>query len=124
MTADRTGLAQAGTSALLIRGAVLVVGLFVRPSAGRGGTAGVQDPGEVPELDPGIMPLGLKLVVARSGEVFQLEHQLPGGAGVPGVPGGAGCGGAGEVGDVEPDGVRSGRVGSAAGCGPVAGGAG
>src|ERR1700678_1250563 len=83
----------------------------------------------MPQLDPWIMALGLKLVIARPGQVLQLEYQVPGGPGGPGGPcgpggaSGAGCGGAGEGGDVEPDGVRSGRVGSAAGCGPVAGGA-
>src|ERR1700677_3155678 len=98
MTADRTGLAQAGASDLLMRGAVLVVGLFVGPSAGGGGAGGLQDPGEVAELDPGIMSLGLKLVVAGAGEVFEHEYQVPGGPGVPGGASGAGCGGAGEVG--------------------------
>src|SRR5271155_5702534 len=114
MTAYRPCFAQAGPSALFMRGAVLVVAGLVRASAGRGGAAGVQDPGEVAELDPGIMSLGLEFVVAGSGQVVQLEYQ---------VPGGTGFGGAGEVGDVEPDGVWSGRVGSAAGLGPAAGGA-
>src|SRR5271156_1148992 len=114
MAADRAGLAQAGASALFMRGAVLIVAGLVRAPAGRGGTAGVEDPGEVAELDPGIMSFGLEFVVAGSGEVVQLEHQ---------VPGGPGPGGAGEGGDVAPDCVRSGRAGAAAGCGTVAGGA-
>src|SRR5271170_5608052 len=120
MAAYRTGLAQAGPSALFMRGAVLIVAGLVRAPAGRGGAARVQDPGEVAELDPGIVAFGLEFVVAGSGEVVQLEYQ---------VPGGTGPGGAGEGGDVEPDGVWSGRVGaaarcgSAAGCGPLAGGA-
>src|ERR1700735_4370706 len=101
VAADGPGVAQAGPAALLVRGGGLVVAGLVGAAAGREGAAVVQDPGQVPERDPGIVALGLVPVVARSGEVLQVEHE---------VPGGAGSGGAGEGGDAEPDGAREGLV--------------
>ena len=60
-------VAQAGPAACLVRDVVLEVTGGGGPSTTRPGAAGVSDLGQVPELDPGIMALGLEPVIALAG---------------------------------------------------------
>jgi hypothetical protein len=84
--ADRPGLAQAGPSALLIRGAVLMVARFMWPAARRERAAVIQDPGQVPQLDPRVMPLRLQLVITRPGQVFSSANTTSPAVPVPLLP--------------------------------------
>ena len=65
--AFRPAITQARASARLVRGVVLEVGLGRGSSATWPGACGVPDLGQVPELDPGIMPGGLEPVIALRG---------------------------------------------------------
>ena len=59
-----TAVAQARPSARFIRGVVLEVTLCGWSAAARSGASRVPDLGQVPELDPGIMALGLEPMIA------------------------------------------------------------
>jgi hypothetical protein len=67
-SADRSCVAQAGSSALLIRGAVFIVARLFGAAAGRERAAAVEDPGQMPEFDSGVVSGGLVAVVAWSGQ--------------------------------------------------------
>ena len=62
-----TAVAQARPPARLVRGVVLEITLCGWSAAARSGARRVPDLGQVPELDPGIMALGLEPVVAFPG---------------------------------------------------------
>jgi hypothetical protein len=121
-------VAFARSAAGLVRGVVLEVAAGGGPAAGRAGARGVPDLGQVAELDPGIMPGGLKPVIAGTGgDRVDLDDQvrLPGGPGAEpprSVPAGGPvlpCGSEGERGAVP---ARSaGRVSSAGRGGRVRG---
>src|SRR6266566_356810 len=63
----RAAVAQARPAACLVRDVVLEVRGGGRPPATRPGASGVSDLGQVPELDSGIMALGLKPVITPLG---------------------------------------------------------
>src|SRR6185437_9395819 len=91
MTALWAGVAEAGAAACFVGGVVLVVALGGGPTADGAGAGGVPDLGQVPELDPGIVTLGLESVVARVGgdRVDRHDQAGSGGAQPPGsVPAG------------------------------------
>lgn len=76
MSAYRSCLAQTSLAAFLEWGAVLVVALGFGPPARWEGAAGVQDPGQVLELEPGIVPGGLVPVIAWPGQRLHRECQV------------------------------------------------
>jgi hypothetical protein len=67
MTALRTRVAQARPAACFVGGVVLEVSLGGGSAADGAGAGGVPDLGQVPELDPGIVPLGFEPVITRVG---------------------------------------------------------
>jgi len=113
-SALRVPITQTRTATGLIRGAMFEVAVFGRAAAPRPGTRGVPDLGQVPQLDPGVMPGGLPPVVAvPGGDRLDVHDQ----AALPGYPGGqppaaiaarwSGLGGRGEG---EPGRAGAGRV--------------
>src|SRR5690349_3580985 len=119
----RAGVAQARPAALVERDVVLEVRASGGPLAHRAGAGGVPDLGQVPQLDAGIVALGLVPVVTVPGR-DRVDGEDPGP--LPGDPGGeppgavpAGRPGPGP-GDGEPGRVGAGR-GLAAGFGAGAG---
>jgi len=87
LATDGSAFAEAGDSALVVGPGVLVVGLGLGASARRKGTRRIEDTGQVPELDPGVVPSGLVTVVARAVEWLEVDDQLLA-TGVPGEGGG------------------------------------
>src|SRR5947209_17453941 len=88
VSALRARVAQAGPAACFVRGVVLEVAGRRRSSADGAGARRVPDPGQVPELDPGIMSAGLGLVVAvLRGEGVDGDDQVRAVAGDPQDPG-------------------------------------
>ena len=67
MPAFWAAITQAGPPARLVRRVVLEVAGGGGPPADRRGTRRVPDLGQMPQLDPGVMPLGLETVLARVG---------------------------------------------------------
>src|SRR5690348_8368000 len=63
----RAAVAQARPPARLVRRVVVEVALGGGPAAARSDARHVPDPGQVPELDPGIMALSLQPVVTFAG---------------------------------------------------------
>ena len=84
----RARVAQAGLAARLVRDIVLEVALARGPTADRASTSGMPDLGQVPELDTGIVTIGLEPVIAGlSSERVELDDQVrsvSGGAQPPG----------------------------------------
>ena len=77
MPAFRAGVAQAGPAARLVRDVVLEVALAGRPAADRARAGGVPDLGQVPELDPRLVPGGLEPVIAVLGaEGIEFDDQV------------------------------------------------
>src|SRR5689334_13412456 len=67
MTALRAGVAKTRPAARFICRVVLDVALGGGPPADGAGAGRVPDLGQVPELDPGIMPAGFEPVLTRVG---------------------------------------------------------
>jgi hypothetical protein len=63
----RAAVAQAREAAGLVRDVVLEVAAGGGAPADRAGAGGVPDLGQVPQLDPGVVALGRKAVVAAFG---------------------------------------------------------
>src|SRR6185437_10256983 len=76
---------QARPAALFVRDVVLEVGASGGPLAHRAGAGGVPDLGQVPELDAGVVAVGLVAVVAVVGR-DGVDGEDPGR--LPGDPGG------------------------------------
>jgi hypothetical protein len=77
-----TPVAQAGPAARLIGNVVLEVALAGGPPADRANAGGVPDLGQVPQLDPGVVPLGREPVITvLGGEGVQLDDQVRAGPG-------------------------------------------
>src|SRR6185312_3781319 len=84
----RAAITQARSSARLVRGVVLEVALSGGPAAARSGASRVPDPGQVPELDPGIMALGLEPVIALlRGDRIESDQQVRAASGDAKSPG-------------------------------------
>ena len=67
MPAFRAAITQARSATALVGDVVLEVALGGGPAADRAGAGGVPDLGQVPELDSGVVALGLEPVVAVPG---------------------------------------------------------
>src|SRR5690349_19569511 len=73
----RVAVAHTGPSARFIRGVVLEVALRRWPAAPGSGAGRVPDLGQVPQLDPGIMALGLEPVIALlRGDRIEGDQQI------------------------------------------------
>src|SRR5208282_1822368 len=112
-------ITQTGSATGLVRGVVFEIAAGRGSPAGRAGTRGMPDLGQVPELDAGIVPGGLEPVIAGiDGDRVDREEQ----AGLSGDPGAEPPGSV-SAGWSVPAGGREGEGGTVrAGPGPVRGG--
>ncbi len=84
----RAAVAQAAPAAGLVRGVVVEVALRSRPAAPGPGAGCVPDLGQVPQLDPGIMALGLEPVIALlRGDRIEGDQQVRAASGEAKSPG-------------------------------------
>src|SRR6185437_7418922 len=84
----RAAITQARPPARFVRGVVVEVALGGGPAAARSGASRMPDPGQVPELDPGIMALGLEPVIALlRGDRVESDQQVRAASGDAKSPG-------------------------------------
>ena len=73
-----SAITQATSSACFVGDVVLEIGLGGGPTAAWSGAGGMPDLGQVPELDPGIMTLGLEPVITLiDGDRVERDEEIP-----------------------------------------------